>query len=135
MTTAWRFIAVFYVFTRSLRISEALPFPVSEAEVQFYHLSDHLLYLRVSSTYRYNLNMITVIIILLVDHFPRDDAHSVRLRPYHSDCGQCLCRLLDEWPTSSKSSSGAQNVSFDWKPSFNAQHTRMGDVCKVGTSI
>ena len=32
------------------------------------------------------------------------------------------------------SSSGAQKAAFYWKPSsFNAQHTRMGDVCEVRT--
>ena len=34
-----------------------------------------------------------------------------------------------------KSSSGAQKIPFDWKLSFIAQYTRMGDVCKVGTRI
>ena len=29
-------------------------------------------------------------------------------------------------------SSRAQKVPFDWKPSFNAHHTRMEDVCEVG---
>ena len=29
----------------------------------------------------------------------------------------------------------AQKVLFDWEPSLNAQLTRMGDVCEVGTRI
>ena len=70
---------------------------------------------------------------LLVQHFPTDDAHSARLSRQYSDC---LYRVLDEWQTSStKSSSGAQKVPFDWKRSFNTQHTRMGDVCEVGKRI
>ena len=74
-----------------------------------------------------------ITILLLVQHFPTDDMHSAQHCSYHSDC---LCRLLGVWPTSrTKSSSGAQKVPFYWKPSFNAQNTRMGDVCEVGTKI
>ena len=65
---------------------------------------------------------------LLVQHFLTDGAHqhSARLWCWHSDC---LYRVLDEYSTSrTKSSSGAQKVPFDWKRSFNAHHTRMGDV-------
>ena len=71
---------------------------------------------------------------LLVQHFPIDDVHSACFCSQHPDSLRCV---LDEWPTSSrtKSSSGAQKVPFDWRPSFNAQHTRMGDVCEVETRI
>ena len=70
---------------------------------------------------------------LLVQLFHTDDAHAARLCSKHSDR---LCRVLDKWPTSrTKSSSGSQKVPFDWESSFNAQDTRMGDVCEVGTRI
>jgi hypothetical protein len=70
---------------------------------------------------------------LLVQHFSTDDAQSDRHCSYHSDY---LYRILDEWQTSrTKSSSGTQEIPFDWKRSFNAQHTRMGDVCEVGKRI
>ena len=49
---------------------------------------------------------------LLIQHFLTDDAHSTSTQP-----------------------SGSQKVPFDWKPSFNARNTRMGDVCEVGTRI
>ena len=72
----------------------------------------------------------------LVQHLHTDDTHAAYLCSYHSDC---FCRVLDEWPTSTssrtKSSSGAEKVPFDWEPSFNAQHARMGDLCEVGTRI
>ena len=69
----------------------------------------------------------------LIQHFLIDDGHSARHCSYHSDC---LCRVLDKWPTSTtKSPSGTQKVPFDRKSSFNAEHTRMGDVCEVGTRI
>ena len=66
---------------------------------------------------------------------PTYDTNSADLCSWHS---VCICYiLLDEWPTSSrtKSSSRAQKVPCDWKPSLNAQHTRMGDVCEMGTRI
>ena len=102
-----------------------------DAEVQF-HLLDHSISESYLSTTNYQSHADAE---LLVEHFPIDDAHwhSARFNSYHSDC---LCRVLDEWPTSrTKSSSRAQKVPFDRKPSFNAQHTRMGDICEVGTRI
>ena len=60
---------------------------------------------------------------------PKDDAHSACLSGF-------LCLVLDEWPTSTtKFPSGAQKIPFYWKPSFDAQRTRMGDVCEVGKRI
>ena len=55
---------------------------------------------------RYNMNNHHPDAELLVQHFPTDDVHSA-----------CLCRVLDEWPTSrTKFSSGAQKELFDRKP-------------------
>ena len=59
----------------------------------------------------------------LVQHFP-GNSHSARLRSKHSDC---LCLILDKWPSARTNySTGAQEVPFDWKSSFNPQNTRMG---------
>ena len=62
---------------------------------------------------------------------PTDDVPSVYLDSWSS---YRLCRVLDEWPTSrTTSSSGSQKAPFYRKPSFDAQNTRMGDVCEVET--
>jgi len=53
----------------------------------------------------------------------------------HSWNSWCCCRVL-EWPTSTAaSSSWAEEASFYRKPSFNAQQSRVEDICKMGKRI
>jgi hypothetical protein len=55
---------------------------------------------------------------------------------FHSWNSWCLCRVLEEWPTSTTaSSSRAEEASSYRKPAFIAQQSRVGDVCKVGKRI
>ena len=54
----------------------------------------------------------------------------------HSWNSWCRCRVLEEWATSTAaSSSWAEEASFYRKPAFNAQQSRVGDICKVGKRI
>ena len=54
---------------------------------------------------------------------------------FHSWNFWCLCCVL-EWPMSrTASSSRAEEASSYRKPAFNAQQSRVGDVCKVGKRI
>ena len=74
-----------------------------------------------------------MIILRVAQHLPTDDAPSACL---HSWNFYCRCCVLDEWPTSkTASSSRTQTAPFHRKHSFNAQQTRMGDICEVGTRI
>ena len=75
----------------------------------------------------------SIIDVQLLVSPPTDDTYSAFRYSFHSDC---FCIVLDKWSTSTtKSSSWAQKTPFYWEFSFNAQHTRMGDVCELGTRI
>ena len=75
----------------------------------------------------------SIIDVQLLVSPPTDDTYSAFRYSFHSDC---FCIVLDKWSTSTtKSSSWAKKTPFYWEFSFNAQHTRMGDVCELGTRI